>query len=405
MSSKTVKIVAVVLAISLALSYVIYQAVTFSKADIETQIALKETVYETVDTKCFVLRDEEFIKSNASGTTVSFAANGERVAAGDTVSMIFASSDDADKYLKISELQKDIEHYEKLSSQANIRTLDLSSLEAKINTELVQYLNSVDSGDYTSAHESAEDFRSSVTSKQIETGTQLDYSEKLASLKNELAALKSQNLSYSSVNSEKAGYFISGTDGYENTLSYDSIESITSDDIKKAVSSSSDKTAEGGVIGRIVSNFKWYILCVVDTEKTVNLKKGEILYVNFPYSGIEKLPVTLKSIGDRDGAETELVLMCDLMNDRLTDLRIEDIEIITSEYSGYKIKNSAIRTVDGEKGVYVVSGNLLSFKKVHILYAADEYSIVDNPEGESGYIKLYDKVVTKGVELYDNKLV
>ncbi len=405
MSSKTVKIVAVVLAISLALSYVIYQAVTFSKADIETQIALKETVYETVDTKCFVLRDEEFIKSNASGTTVSFDANGERVAAGDTVSMIFASSDDADTYLKISELQKDIEHYEKLSSQANIRTLDLSSLEAKINTELVQYLNSVDSGDYTAAHEYAEDFRSSVTSKQIETGTQLDYSEKLASLKNELAALKSQNLSYSSVNSEKAGYFISGTDGYENTLSYDSIESITSDDIKKAVSSSSDKTAEGGVIGRIVSNFKWYILCVVDTEKTVNLEKGETLYVNFPYSGIEKLPVTLKSIGDRDGAETELVLMCDLMNDRLTDLRIEDIEIITSEYSGYKIKNSAIRTVDGEKGVYVVSGNLLSFKKVHILYAADEYSIVDNPEGESGYIKLYDKVVTKGVELYDNKLV
>ena len=282
MSSKTVKIVAVVLAISLALSYVIYQAVTFSKADIETQIALKETVYETVDTKCFVLRDEEFIKSNASGTTVSFAANGERVAAGDTVSMIFASSDDADTYLKISELQKDIEHYEKLSSQANIRTLDLSSLEAKINTELVQYLNSVDSGDYTAAHESAEDFRSSVTSKQIETGAQLDYSEKLASLKNELAALKSQNLSYSSVNSEKAGYFISGTDGYENTLSYDSIDSITSDDIKKAVASSADKTADGGVIGRIVSNFKWYILCVVDTEKTVNLKKGETLYKIVP---------------------------------------------------------------------------------------------------------------------------
>ena len=159
----------------LALSYVIYQAVTFSKADIETQIALKETVYETVDTKCFVLRDEEFIKSNASGTTVSFAANGERVAAGDTVSMIFGSSDDADTYLKISELQKDIEHYEKLSSQANIRTLDLSSLEAKINTELVQYLNSVDSGDYTSSEEESKCYgngsKNAVFAYQISGGT------------------------------------------------------------------------------------------------------------------------------------------------------------------------------------------------------------------------------------------
>lgn len=405
MSNKAVKTVAIVLAVCVALSYIIYQAVVFSKADLETQIAFKETVFETVEAKCFVLRDEEFIKSNAVGTTVSFAANGERVAAGDTVSMIFGSSNDADSYLRITELQKDIEHYEELGSQANIRTLDLTSLETKINTELVQYLNSVDTGDYASAGEYAEDFRSSLTSKQIETGTQLDYSEKLASLKNELATLKAQNLSYSSVTSEKAGYFISGSDGYENTLDYASIDSITADDIKKAVSAAPQNTADGGVIGRIVSNFKWYILCVVDSEKTVNLEKDETLYINFPYAGIEKLPVVLKSIGDRESGETELVFMCDLMNDRLTDLRIEDIEIITSEYSGLKIKNSAIRTVDGEKGVYVVSGNLLSFKKVHILYSTDEFSIVDNPDNESGYIKLYDKVVTKGVELYDNKLV
>ena len=93
------------------------------------------------------------------------------------------------------------------------------------------------------------------------------------------------------------------------------------------------------------------------------------------------------------------------MDESLADLRIEDIQIVTEEYTGYKIPNSAIRTVDGEKGVYVVRGNLLGFRKIHILYSTDSYSIVDNPDGESGYIKLYDKVVTKGVELYDNKLV
>ena len=86
-------------------------------------------------------------------------------------------------------------------------------------------------------------------------------------------------------------------------------------------------------------------------------------------------------------------------------MRIEDIQIITEEHTGYKISNSAIRTVNGEKGVYVLRGNLIGFRKIHILYTTDEYTIVNNPQGESDYIKLYDKVVTKGVELYDNKLV
>ena len=93
------------------------------------------------------------------------------------------------------------------------------------------------------------------------------------------------------------------------------------------------------------------------------------------------------------------------MNENLADFRIEDVQIITKEYTGYKIKNSAIRTVDGVTGVYVVSGNLIGFRKVHIAYNDGEYSIVDNPDGESGFIRLYDEVVTKGVEMYDNKLV
>ena len=89
------KSVAVILAISLVVSYVIYQCVLISKSDMETQFALMETVYKTIDTECFVVRDEKFIKNNVNGTTVSFASNGERVARGDTVSMVFNSSDDA----------------------------------------------------------------------------------------------------------------------------------------------------------------------------------------------------------------------------------------------------------------------------------------------------------------------
>ena len=76
------KLIAVAVALCVIGSYVIYQAVLFSKAEMETQFALNETVYKTIDTTAFVVRDESFITNDVKGTTVSFAENGERVARG-----------------------------------------------------------------------------------------------------------------------------------------------------------------------------------------------------------------------------------------------------------------------------------------------------------------------------------
>ena len=137
------KIISIILVICLVSMYFIYQAVQISKADIETQPALKETIYSTIDTKGFVIRDEQFILDNASGTTVSFAQNGERVATGDTVTVVFNSAEDASSYLKINELEKSIKHYEELAGQANFQAVNINSLNTKIENELVDFLESV----------------------------------------------------------------------------------------------------------------------------------------------------------------------------------------------------------------------------------------------------------------------
>ena len=403
-NSLNFKIIAVVVALCVIGSYVIYQTVLFSKAEIETQFALNEVVYKTIDTTGFVVRDEHFITNDVKGTTVSFAENGERVARGDTVSMVFASSEDAVSYLKITEIEKNIEHYEQLAGQANLQSLNVNTLNEKIDNELIDYLECRDAYDYKGAVEYANTYRDSLTGKQIATGEELDFTEKLAELKNELSSLQSVKYTYTQINCDTSGYFISGADGYEKIIDYTKIDELSAEMVEKAIKSKPAAVSDE-IIGRVVESFRWYIVCSVDTDDTVNLSYNNAIYVNFPYNGIEKLPVKLYKIGDRSGDKTLLILSCDLMNENLSDLRVENIQIITEEYEGYKIPNSAIRTVDGVKGVYVVRGNLLGFRKIHIVHSTDTYTLVNNPDGESDYIKLYDKVVTKGVELYDNKLV
>ena len=398
------KILAIVLCACLFAMYVVYQVVLVSKAEMETQPALKETVYTTIDTKAFFVRNEKFITNDAKGTTVSFAKNGERVATGDTVSIIFDSQSDASSYLKISELEKNIAHYEELSGQANFQAVNIDSLNRKINDELADFLELRESNALKESVASAEVFRDTLTGKQIATGTALDFSEKLATLKNELSQLQQGKYTYTKISSDSAGYYINGADGYESVIDFSKIDEIDIKKVEGAIKSKPQAVA-ADVIGRVVGSFEWYIVCSVPTDDTVSLTVNDTLYINIPYEGIERLPVTLYKVGDRTEDTTMLIFSCNQMNEALADLRIEDIQIITEEYSGYKISNSAIRTVDGVKGVYVVRGNLLGFRKIHIVHSEDNFTIVDNPNGDTDYIKQYDEVVTKGVELYDNKLI
>ena len=187
-SKRIISIVLIFSIVAFFSSYIIYQIVASSNAKINTEFALRETVYETIDTQCFVVRDEEFINNNATGTTVSFVTDGERVAADDTVSVVFDSVEDASSFLQIQELKKEIEHYEYISGQANVQTLNIDSLTKKINSELSDYLKSVDTSDYSKAIVKSELFRDSVIGKQIATGTHLDFAEKLEKLKKELTA-------------------------------------------------------------------------------------------------------------------------------------------------------------------------------------------------------------------------
>ncbi len=386
------------------ISYVIYHIVQRTNNELVTEFAVKETVYSTIETEAFIIRDEQFIKNSATGTTVSFVNNGERVGATDIVSMVFDSSADALTYMKVTELKKEIAHYETLAGQANYQILNTDSINDKIDRELIAYLNSVDNRDFSDAIANAETFRDSVIGKQIATGTSPDFSEKLNSLQAELNELEEEKYSYTEIKADSAGYFIEGSDGYENLIDYEKIDEIDINTIEDALKSKPAKK-DSTVVGRTVASFNWYIACVVDSDASVSITFDKKIYLNLPEAGVEKLPVSVYKIGPRTEDGTFVIFSCDEMNENLADLRIEKIQIITDEYTGYKVSNSAIRTVDGQKGVYIVRGNLMGFRKINIVYSGDEYSIVDNPENSSDYIKLYDKVVREGVDLYDDKLV
>ena len=98
------------------------------------------------------------------------------------------------------------------------------------------------------------------------------------------------------------------------------------------------------------------------------------------------------------------------MNQQYASLRKEQVRLVFDEITGFRVDNRAIREVDGVQGVYVVSGNLVEFKKVEIAYSDSEYSVCvtpmdDNGNPQSGYVELYDEIIIEGTDLYDGKIL
>ena len=109
--------------------------------------------------------------------------------------------------------------------------------------------------------------------------------------------------------------------------------------------------------------------------------------------------------------ETVLILSSKIMDSDIARLRTEDVEIVINETDGIRVNKSAVRVIDGVQGVYVLTGNIVRFKKLDIIYTGEDYVISKMikediyDENKVPYLKIYDAVILEGKDLKDGKLI
>lgn len=388
----------------LIILYFVYQVVQMNASPYKTEIALEKTIQNTIPTTAFIVRDESYITAeNANGTVVSVVEDGKRVASGDTVAVIFQNESSASSYSRINEIQKEIAFYNQLKNRVGVGTNAPSSYTDLIDEACINYINASREAIDSDFYETLIDVRDSVTAKQIAVGQTLSVDTKLASLESELTALQSQPMGYDPVLSSNPGYYIGSVDGYENTISYKDVLNLDTAKVNSLLSAQKQTTSPN-VMGKLVDSFDWYILCNVPYNSSGNIETGKTMTINLPDVSIGKIECTVAFKGSREGDSVAVAFRCNTMNRDVANLRIEKIEIVTEDYSGVRINNSAIREKDGEKGVFVLRGNIVQFKKIKIIYSNDEYSIVEKSD-DSLFIRQYDTVINEGVDLYDGKVI
>ncbi len=386
------------------IAYFIYQIVQMNSNPYTSELAIERDFKTSITTTAFVVRDEEYITAeNSGGTMVSIAEDGKRVGMGEDVAVVFKNADSAAAYVRINELQKEIDYYEQLKNRVGIGTNAPSSYNDLIDDACIDFISASREEIGREFDDTLIDLRDAITARQLAVGEEIVVEAKLSKLQAELVSLKNLAEGYKTVTSPSSGYYIGSVDGYENAIAYKDAENVDCATISSLISSEKQETGKN-VMGKLVDSFDWYFLCNIPYNDSGDIEVGKTVSVNVPNTAVGTIKCTVAHKGDKDGEQVALVLKCNVMNRDVANLRIAEVEVIVEQYAGFRINNDAIREVEGEMGVYVQRGNIIQFKKIKIVSSGEDYSIIEKVD-DSAYVKQYDSIITKGVDLYDGKVV
>lgn len=391
-----------IIIIFLALVFVVHQVISAWYKPISTESAYFHTANNGFDITGVVIRNETLVKSSKSGVMHFMLEDGERVAKNGTVANVYKNEDASITLSQISTLQNKIDDMEDIISQNNVQAANLEVANNNVNHKLNELILSASFGNYGDVVTSSEQLLSSLNRRQAVLGDTEDFSSQLEELNSELRNLESSlSNPVGSIKANESGYFISKTDGYENAFDINDLSSITPEFLNNLKKKKTDEN----VVGKIVSDYDWYIAANISLDQSLNFKVGDSLTIHTTVKSAPVLPVTVENINiSKDGSDAVIIFSCSSMNSELATMRSGAMKVVKREYSGIRVPKKSLRVVNSVSGVYVVSGMQIVFKPVKIVYTGDDFILCEKQD-KDGTLRLYDQVVVKGKNLYDGKIV
>ncbi|MBQ9849418.1 MAG: hypothetical protein IJO36_01835 [Clostridia bacterium] len=373
-----------------------------------TQTAYNQTVMETVDAEMFVIRDETILTTDNSGVTVQLAENGERVSRGSSIAAVFSNESSAKNYMEAESLKAKLEVYKSINSQLKLANIDMDKLMNEIDAEYMNVVNAAYDNDFSALEESKLVFCEKMSRRQISLGKTVDCTEQIASLTSRIDALESSATASSVITAESSGYYVGSPDGYENILTTEDIENLTTDMLSKALKAEKKDVPENS-IGKVINGYNWYIATVIDTGKATGFSKGKTVKLVLGKSDDKTVKTTVYSTEAVKDNKTLVVFRCNMMNDELASLRKIDGKVVINEYTGLKVSRDAVRfDSDGGAGVYIRRANIVNFRSINIIYSDEKYVVAAPDEDvklSHAHLELYDEVIISGKDLSDGMVI
>ncbi len=397
-SRRAIEIIAVLLVVGFC-AYQFFAGYYFS---ITTESAVFYEYSQGIEITGTVIRNENIITSTDSGTLHFVISDGERVAKGGVIAQVYSSDKASAAASRIDEINEQLSTIEEIEGYNDLNAVDMNTLNLRITDRLNQFIYCVSDNSFDTAQQKAAELVAALTRKQVATGQDTDFTALKKSLTDERTSLEAVKGKPQSVcTATCSGYFVSGTDGFENLYSTEDLSVYTPEYLSGIKPEATDNTQ----VGKIVHDYQWYVAAIIPISDSMFYKADDTVKLKIDAADqtvtakVERINISAKS----DSAV--IILSCSQMDSKLATMRSGKMTIVKNEYSGLKVSSKAIRIVDSVTGVYVISGLEAKFVEAKVLYSNNEYVICELNTADDSKLRLYDEVIVKGRGLYDGKII
>lgn len=387
-------------------TYFIVQGMRYFVNPTTTTLTYRYRTEESIPLRGYVVRNETVIDSSETLLELTHA-EGERVAAGNTLATVYRSEEALTQAQELQVMTQQLEQLKYAQSAASDATAVLK-LDGDIRDDIVA-LHAADAyGSYTDSLGS--ELKATVLRRAYAYRGADTLSERVKELSSTISSVTASLRGTSSaIKAPFAGTYSTAVDGYESVLTPELLENLTPsgfDTISPAAASST--------VGKIIESDEWYFVTLLSEQDAARLRKSQSLTLRMASGVSFDLPVMVERIGKAEDGRCVLVLSSDDYLSYLTLLREQNAELILHTYEGLRIPKNALRVgEDGKSGVYCLVGLTAYFKSVNILYQGTDFCLVEPGEATGktdNQVLLYtlrngDEVIISAGDLYNGKVI
>lgn len=386
------------------------------------------TVDDAVEATGWVVRQEVLLPEQ-SGLVDILPEEGEKVAAGETVAVVYRDAEALERKSQIRQLSLELEQLE-YSLRQDSGGSDAARLDKDILAAIVALRGSTAAEDFSRLEESSMELKNLVFRRGY---TYSNNAESVESIKAMIRDVSAQLTALQSISGQEStrvrapvpGVYSGQVDGLESVLTPESVMELTPSDLDKLRLNSVTESQSG--TGRLITGSRWYFAAPLSETDALRLTEGKQVTVRFSRDFTGDVSMLVERIGPPENGRVAVVFSSTRSLSQVTLLRRQTVELIFDSADGIRVPKAALRveektvkdkdtgaeTVVRQPGVYAVVGAQAEWKPVSILAEEEDFFLVEpapfrneqNTSETKKALRAGDEIILNAENLYDGKVV
>ena len=367
---------------------------------VSVSVAYTGQVTDSLSVTGWVVRQETPLP-DTSGTLLRQVQEGEKVHAGQTVAMAYASksalevvSQLEDTELKLQQLQFARSSF--LDSDAALK------VDSDISDSILRLHIATADGDYATATQEMSAMKTAVLKRSYSYESLEQIDQAIAQTRSDISSLQNQLSGAASVKTAVAGVYSGSTDGSEEALTPDFLTDVPPARLDALSTGSAVKSA-----GKIITDNTWYFAANIPAQQARELQVGQEVTLRLSKGLQQDAPAYVQSISAEEDGQVAVVLSCTRYISQVTLLRHQQGEILLREYKGLRVPSAALRMdEDGSLQLFCRLGAYVYSKPVDLVYRGDGFCLVRSAQGaaDERILRQGDLVISTARALTDGMI-